>query len=379
MRVIISGLLLCLTSSLFAQGDFRNGYIIKVNGDSLTGWVVYPTTKNSSRVCIYRETLKSKSVKFSPKELLVYGIFEGKRFESKTITRNGTSDIALLEVLVKGELSLYTSENIFYYEQDTLMELPSVRRSGKLYVGILNLILDECNLRADETDYKQRDLVNLVQNYNRCLGEAGLVYKRNLPWTQFNYEITGGIALSTMRMDYYGNINFAPSTGGFLGGGIDISMPRINEKFFISMELNYYKSLFQGYKENLQSTSIRNDVIMDMSLLQLPLGVRFIFLSDNNTSYIEGGFITAVNVGSSYKIITEQESGGTVITSVVDEKLDSRTQMGFWMSAGYQRGVKGRYKIYVETRLEKRYGYFYGQFQAPIENNNVNVSVGFRY
>jgi hypothetical protein len=116
-----------------------------------------------------------------------------------------------------------------------------------------------------------------------------------------------------------------------------------------------------------------------MSLIKFPFGVRYVFSGDYNTPYLKGGFIGALNAGSSYKIITEQEGGGTIITSVVDDKLDSRAQMGFWISAGYQRGVMGQYKMYIETRLEKIYGYFYGQFQAPMENNNVSISIGLRY
>jgi hypothetical protein len=364
---------------LLAQVDYRKGYIIKNNGDSLSGLVAYPTIKKSHLICYYKFDKGSKSEKFSPEELVAYGIFGDKRFESKRVFVEGVSTLSFLEVLVKGDLSLYGMGYIFYYERDTLMELPSVKRSGTSYVGVLNLLLNECNLRADDTKYEQRDLINLVQNYNRCLSEAGFVFKATLPWTRFNYQLLGGVTYSNMRMENFGNISFNPSTGAFLGAGTEISLPRLNEKIFYSIELNYYKSLFQGYREILQPMSFRSDLVINMSLLRVPLGVRYNFFSDYNSPYIKGGAVGGFNVGSTYNYITEIESSGSVTTTVSSGKLQTKAQIGFWMSAGYQRAVTGRYKLFIEARFEKMYGYLYGNFQSPIDNHNLNILLGLRY
>lgn len=379
LRSALVLLFVLLFLPLLAQVDYRAGYIIKTNGDSLSGLVAYPTLKKSHSLCYFKFGKESKVEKFSPDELLAYGIFGDKRFESKRISLEGVLTLSFLEVLVKGELSLYGRGYVFYFERDTLMELPSVKRSGSSYVGILNLLLNECNLRADDTKYEQRDLINLVQNYNRCLGEAGLVFKQNLPWTRFNYQLHGGVTFSTMRMQSFGNIIFNPSKGAFLGASTEISLPRVNENFFYSLEINYYKSLFQGYRETLEPISIRSDLIINMSLLRVPLGVRYNFFSDYNSPYIRGGAVGAFNVGSTYKSITEIESGGAVTTSVSEDKLDSRAQIGFWIGAGYQRAISGRYKLYIETRVEKMYGYLYGNFQTPIDKHNLNILLGLRY
>ena len=85
------------------------------------------------------------------------------------------------------------------------------------------------------------------------------------------------------------------------------------------------------------------------------------------------------NAGSTYKNITETENSGTVTTTVNEGKLDSKTQFGFWIGAGYQRAVSGRYKLYIEMRVEKMNGYLYGDFQTPIDNNNLNILRGLRY
>ncbi|MEQ1585415.1 MAG: hypothetical protein ABL895_06015 [Cyclobacteriaceae bacterium] len=393
LKVLLTILFIYVQLLGHAQGDYRSGYIIKPNGDSLVGLVQYPTTKISKKYCFFKADKKGKSQRYNPDELSVYGYINERRYEARVISEGepGKRVTAFLEVLVKGELSLYRGGDIFYYEKDTLLELPSVNRqlqnsgtgssyrSERKYVGILNLLLNECNLRADDTKYEQRDLVNLVQNYNRCLGAEGMVYKQNVPWTKFNYQLIGGLTLSNMQMENFGNITFTTSTGYFFGASVDISAPRVNEKIQFSLEPNFYKTIYQGYKESFQATTLRSDLIMDISLLRIPIGLRYNLLSETRTPYVKVGFLTSVDLESSYKLITEEESSGMVVTSVTDKKLASKAQQGFWIGAGYSVAVVRNYRLFIEVRYEKTVGAFYDELQTPFECSNISMLIGLRF
>lgn len=374
LRFTLVLLLVHISLTLDAQVDFRDGYIIKHNGDSIPGLVAYPTINKGGSTCYYKSGKNSKTEKFSPNALLAYGIYDDKRFESKTVSKNGVNAIVFLEVLIKGDLSLYTDNHIFYCELDSILELPTTT-----YVEILNRIMSDCNLKADNSKYKQIDLTNLIQNYNRCQGKAGLAFKKNLPPTKFSYQFYGGVTSSTLEMENSGNVNFNKSIGWIMGASADISLPRVSERLFYGIEISYFNSLYQGYGESTQSTSVRNDVIINMSLLRIPIGVRYNFFSDFNSPFVKGGFAKAINVGSTYKVITETENNGTVTTSFIDSELDYKSRIGLWIGAGYQRAILHRYKVFIETRFEKMPGDFNNQFKTPIKNSNLNVSVGLRY
>lgn len=318
-RLLILTFIFISFGSAIAQ-DFREGYIITIKGDSISGLVEYPSTKKYNNYCSFKAGKKSPSMEYSPETILAYGVYGDRRYESKTVMIEGVKARNFLQVLVKGELSLYRLDDIFYYEKDSLQELPAVKRSmfysgsssyyksEKKYVGILNIILNECNLRADDTPYKEKDLVDLVQNYNRCLGQEGKVYKQNLPWTKIYIQAFGGISSSKLTMTYIPDIKFNSSIGAYAGIGVDICSPRINERLFLSVEPNYYKILYQGYSEDMGSVIIRNDYVMDISLLKTPLGIRYNFWSEKSTPYLKLGYILSFDLGSTYKHVEEREN-----------------------------------------------------------------------
>jgi hypothetical protein len=70
---------------LRAQGDFRKGYIITQERDSITGFVDYRFDKFASQQCVFKRTKKSSKEKYSPNQLYAYGFIGDKRFVSQKI------------------------------------------------------------------------------------------------------------------------------------------------------------------------------------------------------------------------------------------------------------------------------------------------------
>ncbi len=393
IRYLFIVLSVTVSFSALAQGDFRPGYIIKNNRDSVPGLVDYRGMKSNAKYCFFKESKKSGKQKFSPEDLEAYGFINDKRFESKLLKVNDKLEKKFfIEVLIKGSISLYLHKDVFYIKKDALIKLTKneereiqtdegrFSKENKEYVGLLNIAISDCGLSANATRYDQRELTNLIQNYNRCKGGAGLAYKRNLPWTKFDFQLFTGFSTSNLKVDGFEDDAFRISRTIIGGGSIDISSPRINSKFSFSVETWYVNNLYQGYSKSIESNgSTRNDFIINASFLKVPVGIRYNLLKENQTPYIKLGLVQYFKLTSTLKIVSEKEVNGVVTTSTDEGALSGKSQQGFWFSIGYTKNVFGRYKVFSEIRYEKTNGFLGSFLQSNSRITNLQFLLGLRF
>jgi hypothetical protein len=173
--LLISCLLILVITSLNAQ-DFRTGFIIKVSGDSIGGFVENNTSKENSKVCYFKAKRGAKKVAFLPSELKGYGVIDYKYFKSKEIKlADGQKKTVFLEALVKGKASLYSYVDSYYLETDSVFLLPrptvkevyrenaSFLKKDARYIGLINIAMANCGLKADNTAYEEKDLTYLFK------------------------------------------------------------------------------------------------------------------------------------------------------------------------------------------------------------------------
>ena len=82
-------IILIISISVFAQTDFRPGYVVKTVGDTLFGEIDYRGDKKMSEICRYRVNNKSKVTSFQPGEIYGFRFIDSKYFVSKNV--NGSS------------------------------------------------------------------------------------------------------------------------------------------------------------------------------------------------------------------------------------------------------------------------------------------------
>ena len=98
---LLFGLLFAI-GSLHAQTDFRPGYVINMNGDTLQGDIDYRGDLIMSELCKYRD--KDYSIKnYSPNDIIAFRFINGKYYVSKKINNRPV----FLEYLIKGKLNIY--------------------------------------------------------------------------------------------------------------------------------------------------------------------------------------------------------------------------------------------------------------------------------
>ena len=95
---------------------FRDGYIVKKTGESLSGLVEYSTKKDIPSICTFKRFDIARTVVYSPDEILAFGYRNGNRYESRQV--NGK--VTFLETIVTGKIVLYQNGAKYYLDKDHL-------------------------------------------------------------------------------------------------------------------------------------------------------------------------------------------------------------------------------------------------------------------
>jgi hypothetical protein len=363
--------LLCTIGALlpaicFSQGDFRRGYVIKNNGDSLSGFVDYRIGTKSLKTAYFRASKKDATTKFTPEQIMVYGFRGDKRFESAQLP--GKEGKVFVEVLVKGQMSLYRHGGTYYVGKDSLIRLVKGEdrtlvtekgnfvKSQNSYAGVLNILLSDCQLQANATKLNENDLSAIIQNYNRCKGTPGRVYKEAVPLWRINYQLLAGMNTSTLSGDFEKNA-FRKDRSLMVGGGVDISFPKSIDRLFISFEANYNSYITHSYIETGSPQIRRTDYFIDASFIRIPFGIRYNFFHDHRTPYIKAGFVKLINLNAELRQFEDIEKNSIVTSSEKTFDLKRDGGLGYWGSVGFGQVVRGHIKVFAEFRIEKSNGF----------------------
>jgi len=371
--------------------DFRRGYIIKNNKDSISGLVKYGAKKKNTAHCVFKEPGKGKTT-FSPNDLIAYGFYGDKQYVSMEIPSMKGKKV-FVKVLSKGPINLYGYRDLFLVRKDSLMELPLPKsktvettsgmrtRQDNTYKGLLNFLVSDCRMAADDIRYTEEDFTNLINNYNRCKGVEP-IYKKPRPIFKMNYSAFAGYNSSKMSMDMYGPVTFNPSKSITGGIALDLSSPRIFDKMFFTLEGWYVKNLYQSYTKTTKGSEvIHSDILMDFTSIKMPVGLRYNFMKENNTPYIKGGLTLSFLTQSSIKTIQERETqAGAVSTSESYGGYDlQKKPKGFWLSIGYNRTIFRNLQMFTEIRYEQGEGFIGTPIQSFSQVKNYNFMLGFRF
>jgi hypothetical protein len=392
-------LMIFISSLCFGQGDYRQGYIIKSNGDSISGYVGYRGKKANYKNCLFKESKKGEKIRYSPSELKAYGITDDRRFESKRVEiDSGRIELRFIEIIIKGAVSLYSYKNTYYVERDSLVKLPKnksvtvetargpYKKEDMRFVGILNYMLSDCNVMGPDVKYEERYLTGIIYHYNQCKGHPGIDFKGKKPWAKVNFQIFGAEDIAQLRIDGYSKNTFNTSYSLTGGIGLDISLPRVSDKIFLSIDGWYVKKIFQGYLETSDPTkTTRSDLFINTSALKFPIGFKYNFLQESQTPYIKFGLVQYFFKEKTMESLVETEgTDGSVYTKkepMFDEfyKHSRNQPKGYWFSVGFTKNIIGRVSAFAEVRVEGNTGFIGTDVQSESSVTTLNILFGMRF
>jgi hypothetical protein len=175
-------LIFAVCSVLTAQADYRKGYIVKLNGDTLSGYINFQKEAINNTICSFKRFEIAISVSYSPEKIRAYGFSGGKQF----MAANVNGKYYFIEYLVKGDLSLLYlnrgGKHFFTYDQDkVIVELSSGKISHPItkveYSGYKEFLKEKLKdvdfqTSVQESNLEINSLTNLIKIYNNQSGMA---------------------------------------------------------------------------------------------------------------------------------------------------------------------------------------------------------------
>ena len=200
-NLLLLSIMFCISTILYAQDNYKQGYIITNQNDTVIGWINLRTNKNNQKQCEFKPDLKLATKIYLPGDIAGYRfIDEGKYYVSRDIQLNGNSRKVFLEFLVKGIMNLYYYEDAidyyFFENQDGKMEIISqqperiedtrVVKDNK-YVGQIRYLFKDYQpiaQKADKLKFDQKSMMSVVEEYHNevcTTGESCIVFQNEHP------------------------------------------------------------------------------------------------------------------------------------------------------------------------------------------------------
>lgn len=309
---LISITFLLFTGIVNAQTDFRPGYIISNDGDTLYGEIDYRGDIFMSRSCVFKESSRV-ILEYSPDEIVAFRFIDSKYYVSREID----GKMIFLEYLIKGKISVYyfrngRGNNYFLEKEDMpLVKLPYeefIRRKddfnylykSRTHVGILNYYLQDApSLKSDIEKIKKpghNSLIRVAKEYQDvvCKDEKCIIFEKQLPPVKFSFE------------PFLGTLQYVKIPGfvtefGFMAY---LWLPRLNEKIFfktglVNHKINYNFNTMNVIKIPLQLMYIYRAVNMQP---RVSAGINLLRIKENDSGIIYDQTFN-LNVGFNYKLL----------------------------------------------------------------------------
>lgn len=328
---------------VMGQDNFKKGYIITLENDTLYGKINDAGGFKNSKLCSFKPYKKHRVTEYLPGQIKAYRMFKDKYYVSKAVDHRSGIKYKFVEVLLEGPvINLYhdrrSAEKAFYiqkkdgdliplsYEESQSAYNPGVNESenpipthfmqNRLYQDSLRYVFKDSKPIADRVEtleYDTRAITKITKDYlaAKYPTQNNITYERNLKMYRPHIGIYGGAQFT--------DIEFLPSQSGKysvevlssikakrfntypVGIFVNFPFPMLNDKLSFQVELTgnwmYYDEIFDG------SQGFKVDTV---SVTAKSFGIPLMFKYD-----IFRGFITpSIGFGKSFNFVYDSKVEG---------------------------------------------------------------------
>lgn len=257
---------LLLSGRVNAQSDFKPGFIIMNNNDTINGMIDNRGYKSMAVKCRFKAEETNSVTEYHPGDISEYCFTDGKRYVSRTL-ESGVK--VFLEYLVNGELNLYyyrNTQGLNIYVIDKLnfplKEIPytseeryrddgtRVLYQSKYHIGLLQAYTNDAvgfqeePARLSKLDHK--NLIKFAEDYHNivCKDSSCIIYEKNTPILKASAELLYG------QTYIYGDYDYDKDFTGEFGLGVYLWMPRVSERVYFRTGIKYRQMSMNDEKLN---------------------------------------------------------------------------------------------------------------------------------
>lgn len=323
-----------------AQTDFRSGYYVTLENDTVFGLLDYRGEVKNSQVCIFKNDNSSEIQKFNPGEIQSYRFTDGKFYVSKTIKTDLEEKTVFLEFLVDGITNLYflrDINNYKYFLEDKngkFLELSNetiteevegkgeIQRNSNRYIGLLHASFADCKEiqpQINNVNLGHKSLINITKKYHNyvCDTEECIVYEKKVQPAKVRFAPVIKIGVASFHFDKGIFTNYDIDPDFYFGAGMIMStvFPGLNEKISFEVEVDVNQYNFHGsYEEQNASIKETYDLYLDLFSVQPAISAKYTFPTGKIKPNVAVGAYADIFAGINEKIVTEKQHQDTVYT-----------------------------------------------------------------
>jgi hypothetical protein len=327
---------------VMGQDNFKKGYIITLDNDTLLGKINDAGGFKNSKLCSFKPYKKHRVTEYLPGQIKAYRMFKDKYYVSKAVDHKQGIQYRFVEVLLEGPVNLYhdrkSAEKAFYiqkkdgdliplsYEESQSNYSPGLNEPDKyipthllqnrLYQDTLRYFFKDAKPisdRVETLEYDTKSLAKITKDYIgvKYPSQNNITYESNLRMYRPHIGIYAGAQ--------YTDIEFLPSKSGKyslevpssikakrfntypIGIFVNFPFPMLNDKLSFQVELT---GNWMDYEEIFDSS--QNFKVDTVSVSAKSFGIPLMFKYD-----IFRGFITpSIGIGKSFNFVYDSEVKG---------------------------------------------------------------------
>ena len=396
-------------NSLFAQlNNFKSGYIITNQGDTVFGQIDLRTDQINQEQCTFRKNSEVTPVVYKPNDIKgYYFVDDGKYYISKNIEINGEKMNVFMEYLVKGMLNLYYFAHkddsffnykyfeykgyieYYFFEDENGKMMPISKKPDRIerkrensliegegfvrnfivkdniYRGAIKVYFYDIKEIANKTDnieFSQKSMIKVAETYHKAVcttDEECIVFQRKKPDYSgeiFKIAVYSGVQFTNYRFTYYKSKEYLPvnSFSPIIGLEMTFKNPRWTNQ--VAWQIDILLSMLYQNKKDLVT---ENHIWIREYKTFAPTfqtGLQYIYPKYKFRPTIGGGFTYMHNFDNFSKIITQYLIGGYCYAGF-DYAIKKKSALIFRLN------FKGFGKVWSKIRdhIESAY-----QFEAKI-------------
>lgn len=364
---------LLVSSISLAQNNYKEGYIINNENDTIYGLIDFRTDQMNNKQCRFKLSQDEQSTTYYPGDILGYRFSnEGKYYISHEINIDGSPRKVFLEFMVQGIMNLYSyydQQQYFFFEnQDGSMEMitknPDRIENLKLitdtkYKGaLIYLFKDHSSLQkdAESSDFSQKSMIDITKKYHNevcTTGEECIVFENKAPdKSGLRVKIGAYLGMQFFTYGFYNHVDdkfdnsscLAPS----IGGQLSFINPRWSESLSLVIDMSFSKFKKDNDKFIVMKENRANRIYSyEGYTFGAKAGFRYTYPKYRFKPNIEIGFSSLFFLDKSSKITFEYPDSNMAPT---DYSMRHRF-IGAYFSVG------GSYDIYKKQSLFLLFSY----------------------
>lgn len=313
-KMKITGLIfttfLLFSGLIHAQPDFRPGYVITRESDTLTGQIDYRDDARMSKMCRFKPEGSDVETTYLPNDIIGFRFDDGKYYVSK----EAKGEKVFLEFLINAKVSVFYMKDskgyhfflekeglglteIPYEDKEQVIDEKMVFINPTKHIGVLNYYYHDAPelqtriFRMGEPDHE--NMIKLAVDYNNLVSKDGniVIYQKKIPIFSLAIEPFGGLINYNSKYLNYGK-------GFEYGVDLHLWMPRSNKNLYFKTGLHYASTdSGQLFKMPLKLQYLYPS---EHFRPRASIGVNVYFGEDANFDAV--GYLPELSIGFIYKI-----------------------------------------------------------------------------